>query len=118
MTTTPHSGTDGLTEDQRRTALDRFQILRPHLEEDVPLARTAHEHNLSLPHAEPLLAANLPPASGWRWLCRKSRTLAKDQRRMLPTLQQYIKWLVMLNLDQVIPAVVEVECEILVIGTE
>ena len=37
---------------------------------------------------------------------------------MLPTLQQYIKWLVMLNLDQVIPAVVEVECEILVIGTE
>jgi len=48
MTTTPHSGTDGLTEDQRLIAFSRFQILRPHLEEDVPLARTTQEHHFAL----------------------------------------------------------------------
>ena len=54
---------------------------------------------------------------GLRGRCRKPHA-GKGKRRMLPTLQQYIKWLVMPNLDQVIPAVVEVECETLVIGTE
>src|SRR5262245_26110906 len=34
---TPHPGTDGLTEVQRRAALARFQILRPYLAEGVPL---------------------------------------------------------------------------------
>jgi len=48
MTTTPHSGTDGLTEDQRLIAFSRFQILRAYLEEDVPLARTTQEHHFAL----------------------------------------------------------------------
>src|SRR5271165_2639352 len=90
MTTTPHSGTDGLTEDQRRTALDRFQILRPHLEEDIPLARIAHEQMLSF-RTLSRWAANYHRL-GLAGLCRKSRT-DRDQRRMSPTLQQFTEGL-------------------------
>jgi putative transposase len=35
-----------LTEDQRALALERFQILQPHLEEGVPLIRLAEQHGL------------------------------------------------------------------------
>ena len=90
MTTTPHSGTDGLTDDQRRTALDRFQILRPHLEEDIPLARIAHEQMLSF-RTLSRWAANYHRL-GLAGLCRKSRT-DRDQRRMSPTLQQFTEGL-------------------------
>ena len=90
MTTTPHSGTDGLTEDQRRTALDRFQILRPHLEEDIPLARIAHEQMLSFRTLSRWAASY--HRLGLAGLCRKSRT-DRDQRRMSPTLQQFTEGL-------------------------
>ena len=32
-----------LTEAQRQVAMERFAVLQPHLEEDVPLARHPHE---------------------------------------------------------------------------
>ena len=48
---------------------------------------------------------------------RRKLRAGKDQRRVLPTLQRYIEGLVMRNPDQVIPAVVELECETLAIGT-
>ena len=115
MTTTSGSGTNGLTEDQRRTALDRFQILRPHLEEDIPLDRIAHEQKLS-PCTPGRWDAKDRPL-GLRGRRRKLRA-GKDQRRVLPALQRYIEGLVMRNPDQVIPTVVEVECETLVVGTE
>jgi Helix-turn-helix domain len=115
MTTTSHSGTDSWTEDQRRAAFARFQILRPHLEEDVPLARIAEEQKLSF-RTLSRWATNYHQL-GLAGLCRKPRT-DRDQRRMSPTLQQFTEGLVMGNLDQVVTAVVKVECEALVIGTE
>ena len=96
MTTTPHSGTDGLTEDQRRTALDRFQILRPHLEEDIPLARIAHEQMLSFRTLSRWAASY--HRLGLAGLCRKSRT-DRDQRRMSPTLQQFTEGLALEKLQ-------------------
>ena len=113
MTTTPHSGTDGLTEDQRRTALDRFQILRPHLEEDIPLDRIAHEQNLSS-RTLSRWAANYRRL-GLAGLCRKSRT-DKDQRRMSPTLQQLLGRLAVPKLHQLIPTVTKADCESLVVS--
>src|SRR5262249_43243535 len=76
MTTTPHPGTDDLTEDQRRAALARFQVLRPHLEEDIPLDRIAHEQNLSLRTLSRWAATYR--RLGLAGLCRKSRTDIRD----------------------------------------
>lgn len=90
MTDTPHSGTDGLTEDQRRAALGRFQVLRPYLEEGVPLARIAQEHHL------PVRTLSRWAASyrrlGLAGLCRKSRS-DRDKRKMSTALQQFIEGL-------------------------
>ncbi len=36
-----------LSEEQRHQALERFQVLRPFLEEGVPLAAVAREHAIS-----------------------------------------------------------------------
>ena len=47
MALTPSSGTSGLTEEQRSLALARFHILRPFLEESVPLASIAQQHDLN-----------------------------------------------------------------------
>src|SRR5271166_6074141 len=80
MTVTSRSGTNGLTEDQRRTALDRFQILRPHLEEDIPLDRIAHEQKLSS-RTLSRWAANYRRL-GLREHCRKPHA-GKDKRRVL-----------------------------------
>ena len=57
MTTTPGGAlpSTALTElsvRQRQHALDRYQTLRPHLEEDVPLARVAMEASLPLRTAQ------------------------------------------------------------------
>jgi putative transposase len=90
MTATPHPGTEGLTEDQRRAALDRFQILRPHLEEGVPLARIAQEHHLGV-RTLSRWAAHYRQF-GLAGLCRKPRS-DRDQRKMSPTLQQFIEGL-------------------------
>jgi putative transposase len=41
-----------LSEQQRQRAFDRYQVLRPHLEQDVPLARTAREASVPLRTAQ------------------------------------------------------------------
>src|SRR5271166_4068402 len=41
-----------LPEQQRQRAFDRYQALRPHLEQDVPLARVAREASLPLRTAQ------------------------------------------------------------------
>src|SRR5262252_1862912 len=46
-----------LTEAQRQVAMERFAVLQPHLEEDVPLARAAR-------------AAGVPIRTAERWLAR------------------------------------------------
>jgi hypothetical protein len=53
MTTTPgapltRAALTELPEQQRQRAFDRYQTLRPHLEQDVPLARVAAEAPLPL----------------------------------------------------------------------
>ena len=48
MASTTRSGTAGLTEEERAFALERFQILRPHLEDGVPLVRIAQENHLGV----------------------------------------------------------------------
>src|SRR5208337_5442047 len=90
MTENTHSGTDGLSEDQRRAALGRFQIVRPYLEEGVPLTRIAQEHKLGL-RTVSRWAANYRQL-GLAGLCRSSRS-DRDKRRMSPTLQQFIEGL-------------------------
>ena len=45
-----------LTEAQRQVAMERFAVLQPHLEEDVPLARAAREAGVPLQTAERWLA--------------------------------------------------------------
>src|SRR5271165_2610560 len=57
MTTTlggalPSTALTELSERQRQRAFDRYQTLRPHLEEDVPLARVAMEAALPLRTAQ------------------------------------------------------------------
>ena len=47
----------GLTEEQRRLAMERFAVLRPHIEDDVPLARAAR-------------SAGIPVRTAERWLAR------------------------------------------------
>jgi hypothetical protein len=74
----------GLTEDQHRAALGRFQILRAYRKEDVPLARIAQEHNLGL-RTLGRWAADYRQL-GLRGRCRKPHA-GKDKRRALPTLQ-------------------------------
>jgi putative transposase len=46
-----------LTEEQRKLAMERFDVLRPHLEDDVPLARAARH-------------AGIPVRTAERWLAR------------------------------------------------
>lgn len=48
-----------LTEEQRQLAMERFAVLRPHLEEDLSLARAAHHAGLRF---------------GQRWLSRYRHT--------------------------------------------
>ena len=46
----------GLTEEQRKLAMERFAILRPHIEEDVPLAQAARSAGIAVRTAERWLA--------------------------------------------------------------
>lgn len=41
-----------LTEEQRMLAMDRFDVLRPHLEDDVPLAQAAQHAGVAVRTAE------------------------------------------------------------------
>ena len=90
MALTTPCGTGGFTEEERSFALGRFQILRPFLEDGVPLVRIAEENHLGV-------------RTVYRWvqnyrehglvgLCRKARG-DKTKRQMSSTLQQFIEGL-------------------------
>lgn len=84
-------GISGLTENQRSSALNRFRILRPYLEDGVPLAHIAHENHL---HLRTLTRwADNYRQSGLAGLCRQARTDKNKRRRMSPALQQLIEGL-------------------------
>jgi putative transposase len=74
---------EGLTEDQRRAALARFQILRPYLEEGVPLTRIAQEQGLSVRTLNRWAADY--HRLGLAGLCRKSRNDRDNPTMRCPT---------------------------------
>ena len=88
MALTPSFGTSGLTEEQRSLALARFHILRPFLEEGVPLASIAQQHDLNLRTVRRW--AKSYRQHGLAGLCRPARA-DKSKRRMSPTLQHCIE---------------------------
>ena len=80
-----------LTEQERAQAMERFDVLRPFLEEHVELLHIAHQHQLSLRtlrrwrqryHTE-----------GLAGLIRKRRTDRGGRRRLPSTLQQFVEGL-------------------------
>ena len=113
MTEILHCGTSGLAEDQRLIVLDRSQSLLPYLKEGISLVHIAQEQKL-IPRLLNRWAADYRRL-GTRGPCFKLNA-DKDKRRTLPTIQQLLGRLAMLNLDQVIPTVTEVDCESLVVG--
>ena len=90
MALTTRSGTGGLTEQERALALERFQILRPFLEDGVPLVRVAEENHLN----ERTIRrwAKDYRQFGLAGLCHKARA-DKKKRQMSPTLQQFVEGL-------------------------
>ena len=90
MASTTRSGTAGLTEEERSFALKRFQILRPFLEDGVPLVRIAQENNLGV-RTVYRWAENYRER-GLAGLCRKARG-DKSKRQMSPTLEKVIEGL-------------------------
>ena len=80
----------GLPEDERTRALERFQAIRPFLEDGVPVAELGRRQDI-------------PLRTAWRWighyrkdglagLARKGRH-DKDQRKLSPALQRVIEGL-------------------------
>src|SRR5947209_2025236 len=69
------------TDEQRRLAMERFTVLRPHLEDDVPLARAARHGGIPVRTAEHWLARYRQ--SGLAGLVRSTRSDADAHR--LPT---------------------------------
>jgi putative transposase len=71
--------------------LERFRTLRPFLEEGVPLAQIAREHDLS----ERTLRrwAKRYQQKGLGGLCRKSRADRRKRRKLSPTFHQFIEGL-------------------------
>lgn len=67
-----------LTEEQRQLAMERFAVLQPHLEDDVPLARAARHASIPLRTAESWLA--LYRRSGFAGLVRAPRRDADAHR--------------------------------------
>ena len=90
MALTTRSGTGGLTEEERSLALGRFHIIRPFLEDGVPLPRIAKENHLSLRTVRRW--AKDYRQFGLAGLCHKARA-GKGKRRMSLTLQQFIEGL-------------------------
>src|SRR5512135_1190722 len=84
------SGTGGLTEQERSLALGRFHIIRPCLEDGVPLARVAEQNHLS--ERTVRRWAERYRQFGLAGLCRKGRA-DKSKRRMSPTLEHLIEGL-------------------------
>jgi hypothetical protein len=80
----------GLCDTERSRALTRFEIIRPFLEDGVPLTRLAKEQQIVLRTA--LRWVERYRKSGLAGLVRKERN-DKDERRLLPELQEIIEGL-------------------------
>jgi putative transposase len=70
--------TAALTEEQRQSAMERFEVLRPHLEDDAPLAHAARQAGISTRTAERWLARYRQ--SGLAGLVRSTRNDAEARR--------------------------------------
>jgi putative transposase len=79
-----------LSDDERTLALARFQILRPFLEDGVPLARVAQEQNVILRTARRWVRRYR--REGLAGLARKERS-DRAQRNLSTDLQQLIEGL-------------------------
>jgi putative transposase len=79
-----------LSDDERTLALARFQILRPFLEDGVPLARVAREQNVILRTARRWVRRYR--REGLAGLARKERS-DRAQRNLSTDLQQLIEGL-------------------------
>src|SRR5512135_3034723 len=79
-----------LSEAQRSLALERFRILKPFFEEQIPLPQVAHGAGISLRTAR--YWARRYQREGLVGLARKIRR-DRDQRKLSPTLQQFIEGL-------------------------
>jgi putative transposase len=80
----------GLCDIERNRALARFEIIRPFLEDGVPLARLARERRIVLRTARRWVERYRK--NGLVGLVRKERN-DKDERKLLPELQQIIEGL-------------------------
>jgi putative transposase len=80
----------GLSDNQRRRALARFEIIRPFLEDAVPLTRLARERQIVLRTARRWVERYRK--NGLAGLVRKKRN-DKNERKLLPDLQQTIEGL-------------------------
>ena len=80
----------GLSEAERTRAFERFKLLRPALEEAVPLARIARDWSIALRTARRW--AGLYRREGLVGLARKGRS-DRGQRRLSDTLRQAIEGL-------------------------
>ena len=80
----------GLCDTERSRALTRFEIIRPFLEDGVPLTRLAKEQQIVLRTARRWVERYRK--SGLAGLVRKERN-DKDERRLLPELQEIIEGL-------------------------
>lgn len=80
----------GLSEAERTLAFERFELLRPHLEEGVPLARVAREGGLALRTASRW--AGQYRREGLAGLARKGRS-DRGKRQLCTTLKQGIEGL-------------------------
>src|SRR3954451_10231075 len=80
----------GLSEADRSRAFERFQLLRPSLEEGTPLARVARDRGIALRTARRW--AGLYRREGLAGLARKGRS-DRGRRRLSDTLRQAIEGL-------------------------
>src|SRR4051812_29099138 len=80
----------GLSDEARSLALARFRIIRPFLEDGVPLTRVAREQGIVLRTARRWV--DRYRRDGLTGLARKGRG-DKDKRKLTPTLRQVIEGL-------------------------
>jgi putative transposase len=80
-----------LPEDVRHEAFERFELLRPFLEEDVPLAQIARTEELPLRTLQRWVARYR--LEGLAGLVRKGRSDSGKRRRLSPQLQELIEGL-------------------------
>jgi putative transposase len=86
-----HASTATLSEADRAQALERYQQLRPALEDGVPLAQVAQEHQIPLRTAQRWVAQYR--TYGLSGLMRAARADRGQHRRIAPELQRLIEGL-------------------------